>query len=707
MNFLYPLFLVGALAVALPILFHLIRRSPRNRIPFSALRFLEPSSPRLTRKSRLEHLWLLLLRCLILLLLAAAFARPYLESALGTFDGETNPPSHFFLLDASASMKRGRAWEDARAILRRQLEQIETNARAAVYAFDTQLRPLITFEQWDAANPPNGRAARLLNRANQISPSWKATHLGNALLAAVDFLQESTPPGEENQDWRIHIIGDLQSGMLRDGLQGFEWPKHCAVELHPVAVEGNTNVGLHPMPSTDGWEEHETARIRISNTASSIAETFRLGWARQGREKTPISPMEEVYLPPGKNLVMNAPPEPADFPSDVLRILGDDHDFDNTVWQVPLRARESKVLYLGQPADGNPDTLLFYLEKAFQQTRRHVVSLEVFPPDLPLPQESVKNLRLIVIGEPLAPALSEQVSRLNAAGVTTLIVLHQASLETTLQAILQNPAIAVTVSPSKRYALFGQIDFQHPLFSSFADPRFSDFTKIRFWSRNHLHLENSEIAKTIARFDDGLPAIVQFSRDSGYLFATAFGWQPKRSRFALSTKFVPFLYALLDFGAETRQVQSHYFVGQEVNLSSLADTGAISIQTPSGDLIPLNNDSRFRETSEPGIYTIQTAESSIRFAVNLHPSESDTAPILEETLLGLGIPLRQTTSSETTNPLMEETKRKLKAAEIENSQKFWRWIVWAALLVAGLETLCSALFSRRLEANPSVMENSR
>ena len=704
MNFLYPLFLVGALAVALPILFHLIRRSPRNRIPFSALRFLEPSSPRLTRKSRLEHLWLLLLRCLILLLLAAAFARPYLESALGTFDGETNPPRHFFLLDASASMKRGRAWEDARDILRRQLEQIETNARAAAYAFDTQLRPLITFEQWDAANPPNGRAARLLNQAKQISPSWKATHLGNALLAAVDLLQESTPPGEENQDWRIHIIGDLQSGMLRDGLQGFEWPKHCAVELHPVDIEGNTNVGLHPMPSTDGWEEHETARIRISNTASSTAETFLLGWARQEREKTPISPTE-IYLPPGKNLAMNAPPEPVDFPPDVLRILGDDHDFDNAVWQVPFRARESKVLYLGQLADGNPDTLLFYLEKAFQQTRRHVVSVEVFPPNRLLPQEAVKNLRLIVIGEPLAPVLAEQVSRLNAAGATTLIVLHQTSLEPTLQAILQDPTVAVTAFPSQNYSLFGQIDFQHPLFSSFADPRFSDFTKIRFWSRNHLHLENSETAKTVARFDDGLPAIVQFPRASGSLFATAFGWQPKRSRFALSTKFVPFLYVLLDFGAETRQIQSRYFVGQEVNLSSLADAVAVSIQTPSGDSISLNGAQRFRETSEPGIYTIQTAESSIRFAVNLHPSESDTAPILEETLLGLGIPLRQNISSETANPFMEETKRKLKAVEIENSQKFWRWIIGAALLVAVLETLCSTLLSRRSEANSFATES--
>ena len=36
------------------------------------------------------------------------------------------------------------------------------------------------------------------------------------------------------------------------------------------------------------------------------------------------------------------------------------------------------------------------------------------------------------------------------------------------------------------YAMFGQMDFTHPLFAPFSDPRFGDFTKIRFWKHRKL-----------------------------------------------------------------------------------------------------------------------------------------------------------------------------------------------------------------------------
>ena len=62
MSFLTPLTSLGLLAIAAPIVFHLIRRTPRGEVPFSSLMFLSPSPPRLTRRSRLDHLLLLLLR---------------------------------------------------------------------------------------------------------------------------------------------------------------------------------------------------------------------------------------------------------------------------------------------------------------------------------------------------------------------------------------------------------------------------------------------------------------------------------------------------------------------------------------------------------------------------------------------------------------------------------------------------------------------
>src|SRR3954470_24403786 len=84
MSFLAPLFLVGCLAIALPVVFHLIRRTTRERTPFSSLMFLFPTPPRLTRRSRLEHLLLLALRCLVIGLLAVGFARPFLKKQLSS-----------------------------------------------------------------------------------------------------------------------------------------------------------------------------------------------------------------------------------------------------------------------------------------------------------------------------------------------------------------------------------------------------------------------------------------------------------------------------------------------------------------------------------------------------------------------------------------------------------------------------------------------
>ena len=81
MSFLTPFYILGLAAVAAPIIFHLIRRSPRGEVPFSSLMFLSPTPPRLTRRSRLDNWLLLLLRAAALSLLAFAFARPFLRQA--------------------------------------------------------------------------------------------------------------------------------------------------------------------------------------------------------------------------------------------------------------------------------------------------------------------------------------------------------------------------------------------------------------------------------------------------------------------------------------------------------------------------------------------------------------------------------------------------------------------------------------------------
>ena len=81
MNFLYPLFLLGALAIAIPIVLHLLRRDVAPDVPFTAVRLLRKSPVERSRRRRLRDLLLLAARVAALLLLAAAFARPYSSRA--------------------------------------------------------------------------------------------------------------------------------------------------------------------------------------------------------------------------------------------------------------------------------------------------------------------------------------------------------------------------------------------------------------------------------------------------------------------------------------------------------------------------------------------------------------------------------------------------------------------------------------------------
>ncbi len=126
MSFLAPLFLVGALAVGLPIFLHLIRRSSKEQMTFSSLMFLRPDPPRLTKRSRLEHILLLLLRCLVICLLALAFARPFVQRT--TLANQPPDTGHkiIVLVDTSASMRREGIWPAALAKAGEALRQTAT-----------------------------------------------------------------------------------------------------------------------------------------------------------------------------------------------------------------------------------------------------------------------------------------------------------------------------------------------------------------------------------------------------------------------------------------------------------------------------------------------------------------------------------------------------------------------------------------------------
>ncbi len=129
MSALTPLYLLGVLAVAAPIIFHLIRRAPRGEVPFSSLIFLAPSPPRLTRRSRLDNILLLILRASALCLLAFGFARPFLREHALWNPGDDTQRRTAVLIDTSASLRRGDLWAKARATARQAVDRMLADRR--------------------------------------------------------------------------------------------------------------------------------------------------------------------------------------------------------------------------------------------------------------------------------------------------------------------------------------------------------------------------------------------------------------------------------------------------------------------------------------------------------------------------------------------------------------------------------------------------
>jgi hypothetical protein len=98
--FLQPLALLGLLAAAIPTVLHLLARRVPPTVTFPAVRYLEETERRQSRRLKLRHLLLLLLRTALLASVVLAAARPVARMAVG---GAHAPTALVLIVDNSLS----------------------------------------------------------------------------------------------------------------------------------------------------------------------------------------------------------------------------------------------------------------------------------------------------------------------------------------------------------------------------------------------------------------------------------------------------------------------------------------------------------------------------------------------------------------------------------------------------------------------------
>jgi hypothetical protein len=676
MSLLAPLFALGTLAVALPILLHLIQRRPRGQHLFSSLMFLAPSPPRITRRSRLNHLLLLLLRASVLTLMAFAFARPFIRSLQQlNLSGPTRQVA--ILVDRSASMRRESLWDQAQQQVQDVLSGLRSTDRVALLSFDDRVHDEVGFG--DNRQDPAANIQQIRGALERLRPGWAATDLGAALAEAVDRLRARADDAAAEQ-W-IVLISDLQAGSRLTALESATWPPDIRLEVRRVnAAAGNATLRWLP---AEVENDPSQLRVRVTNDKQSTRDTLQLVWQSEEAGGATV-PVKSVQVAPGQSRVVTVPRKNA---RSCLTLLGDAHPFDNHAYLAPVAPEEKQLLFVGDSRD-EPQRQVYFLRRTQLGSLQHPVRIEVATSAAPAAEIVPRDVPMIMLATAVDDSWTAPLRRYLNDGGRVLVVLDPAEYFADgardtgpLAALLSLDSLQAEPVEAEDYAILSHIDFQHPLFQPFADAPFNDFTKIRFWRYHRMTASHEQPWSVVARFDDGSMALAEQRVGEGRLWILATGWSPESSQLALSTKFVPLLVSMLGRSIESTIQPEGMLIGQPIDLSNRSPFERV--KEPGGKVIRLDKDQRqFVDTYEVGVYEFASPSAKWTVAVNMEAAESHVEPLDVGELEKRGVLLGKSETQEA----FARRQRQMRDIELESRQKLWRWLIVAALCALAVET---------------------
>lgn len=267
MTFLNPLLLLTTLGIGLPILAHIINRFQVQRTEWAAMRFLDRNVRVRSRQIKLRDVLLLILRCLAILFLVFALARPaFTGDSLTWLPGEKRA-GVVIAIDSSFSMGHGDAGSTRFAEAMKRVEVIrETMAPGdpiTLVMMGGDQRVLLRNMAYDPLRFDEALA--------NLSVSPGGMDLVNEPKRIAELVEDMDAPQKE-----VYIITDAQaadwkqpSARLREALAEL----NAQAEVYVVPVRsGNENLAVTDLELVAGvLRKGTTARYRATVTNYGIA----------------------------------------------------------------------------------------------------------------------------------------------------------------------------------------------------------------------------------------------------------------------------------------------------------------------------------------------------------------------------------------------------------------------------------------------------
>jgi hypothetical protein len=684
MSFLAPALLAGLVAIAIPILLHLVQREKKQVVAFPSLMFLRKIPYQSVRRRVIRQWPLLLLRALVIVLLALAFARPFLPGA-DVAAGASGNREIVILLDRSASMAYGDHFDRARQAARRVVQGLGANDRASLVLFATEV---------EVAVQPTAERGPVLAALDTAAPGPLATRYGPALRAAAGLLESSPMPRRE-----LVLITDLQKAGWDEGEQ-VKLPPGMGLTTVPVGESPVDNAAVVDLSyQREDVDQAGGERIivsaRVANRGASRVESREIALEADGRRLD----SRKVSVEPGQTASVTF--QPLTLPANgllrlVARLATDKLAMDDSLHAV-LASRESlPVLVMGDTAAATYVGRALAVSGTPRFDTRFVAAAAATPAD-------IDRAAVIVLND-VAPPAGAAARALDAAvkrGTGLLLVLgERASWPQGAPDLLPGTLGATADRFETRGGTLGFVDLSHPVFEVFKTPRSGDLSAARVFRYRQL----TAPAGVLARFDDGGVAVAERRVGQGRVLAWSSTLDAYWNDLVLKPVFVPFLHQAVKYLAGYVERQPWVIAGEAVGADAMTARGAgretrkasgerVAL-SPSGTRQPVPGGERRQAflLNEQGFYEFRSAAepsgTPAVVAVNVDPGESNLAA-LDPAEFSAAVSDAARNSSEQAAPLLPEDR--------ERRQSIWWYVLALAVLALAAESLLASRLSQPVE----------
>ncbi len=272
MNFLYPNFLYGLLAVILPIMVHLFNFQRYKVVYFSNFQFLQNLQMQTKRQSTVKRWLLLLSRILIIVGIVLAFAHPYFP------DGSTNQKfatnSVCIFIDNSFSMNdKG----DDNTLINKAKE----SAKQIVSAYSPSDKFILLTNEMNAEQFRTLSREDFLSKLNDVKANTISRNITDISLKINDYLS-----GIKQSNKKVYLISDYQKS-------SFDFSQISFDSTLSVSLIHLPHPNLNNLAIDSCWFEepifrqnqHLSLYVQVRNYGSVPYENIPLSIKINGKEK--------------------------------------------------------------------------------------------------------------------------------------------------------------------------------------------------------------------------------------------------------------------------------------------------------------------------------------------------------------------------------------------------------------------------------------